>query len=182
MTLDSKTPLALYKANLELVLRLGTLLQENRRRWTRLGAASASDAIERTMAETERVLTANDWTSLAALPGEEFWKSIRGEAGPLRESIESAVSHQAAFAKGLQDAFDAWRQQSADALGAHSVNLPAPSLADFMKSFTSPATRASAAPANKSSGKPAARKKPAAARKAAANAPVKGKPRSGARK
>lgn len=117
MAPSTKTPLALYKANLELVLRLGTLLQENRRRWNQLGTSGASAAIERTLAETERMLTSNDWASLAAMPGEEFWKSVRDDAGPLQGSTQAALANQVAFADGLREAFAAWQQQSLDALG-----------------------------------------------------------------
>ena len=133
MPLNAKTPLALYKANLELVLRLGALLQENRRRWTQLGASNTREAIERTMAETERVLTANDWTSLASMPGEEFWKSLREDTAPLQASVETAVGNQAAFAEGLKQAFEAWRQQSADAIGASGAELPGADFADFIR-------------------------------------------------
>ena len=96
MAIDTKTPLALYKANLELVLRLGALLQENRLRWTRFGVASADEAIERTLNETGRLLTSNDWQSLANLPGETFWKAVQGEPGPMQGAIETAVTNQPA--------------------------------------------------------------------------------------
>ena len=161
MPLNAKTPLALYKANLELVLRLGALLQENRRRWTQLGASNTREAIERTMAETERVLTANDWTSLASMPGEEFWKSLREDTAPLQASVETAVGNQAAFAEGLEQAFEAWRQQSADAIGASGAELPGADFADFLKGFTAQAKPAAAA--SKPRPKAAAKKKSAAA-------------------
>ena len=114
MAIDTKTPLALYKANLELVLRLGALLQENRLRWTRFGVASADEAIERTLNETGRLLTSNDWQSLANLPGETFWKAVQGEPGPMQGAIETAVNNQTAFAQGLQEAFGSWQQQCSE--------------------------------------------------------------------
>ncbi|HMM65490.1 MAG TPA: hypothetical protein PKC03_00990 [Dokdonella sp.] len=178
MTANSKTPMALYKANLELVLRIGALLQENRRRWAQLGAAGTSDAIERTLAQAERVLTSNDWSSLSAIPGEDFWKSIRDDNAPVQGTVEAAIGSQAAFAQGLKEAFEAWQQQSADALGG-GMALPAANFADFMKSFTpsqaaarsapkagteradkaSPATRAKARPKTKARAKDKARTK-----------------------
>lgn len=146
MTVNSKTPIALYKANLELVLRIGALLQENRRRWAQLGAAGTSEAIERTMAQAERVLTSNDWTSLSALPGDDFWKSLRDDGGPLQGTTEAAVGNQAAFAQGLKEAFEAWQQQSADALGGAGMELPGHAMAGFMKSFTTSKARSAPAP------------------------------------
>lgn len=135
MAIDSKTPLALYKANLELVLRLGTLLQENRRRWNVLGTSGASDAIERTLAETERLLTTNDWSSLSEMPGERFWRSIRDGGSPLHGTAEAALANQTAFADGLREAFSAWKQQSVDALGEGGLPLGKFDIAGFMNLF-----------------------------------------------
>jgi hypothetical protein len=171
MPLNAKTPLALYKANLELVLRLGTLLQENRRRWTQLGASNTREAIERTLAETERVLTSNDWTSLAAMPGEEFWKSLREDAAPLQASVETALGNQAAFAEGLQEAFEAWRQQSVDALGSTGMQLPDVPFADFLKGFPVAAKSPGSAP----------RETPTAAAKARPRAKPQAKPKAKAK-
>ena len=55
------------------------------------------------------------------MPGEDFWKSLREDTAPLQASVENAVGNQAAFAQGLQEAFEAWRQQSVDALGSTGV-------------------------------------------------------------
>ena len=208
MAIDTKTPLALYKANLELVLRLGTLLQENRRRWNQLGTSSTSAAIERTLSETERMLTSNDWSSLAAMPGEEFWKSIRDESGPLQGTAQAALANQTAFAEGLREAFTAWQQQSVDALGETSLPLGKFNVSGIMALFQGPQTRApinvkqasaaspktakagnagktpKASKANKSTSKPAAKssKSPAKKKKTVAAKPVAAKKRVPAKK
>jgi hypothetical protein len=137
MANETKTPMALYKANLELVMRLGTLLHENRQRWMGNSAESASNAVQKSLEQTERLLTANDWTSLATLPGESFWKALQGESIPMRGEIENAVRQQAAFAEGLKQAFEAWQRQCADAL----QGLPDGSRAmqDFMQTFSAEA-------------------------------------------
>jgi hypothetical protein len=135
VNVNSKTPMALYKANLELVLRIGALLQENRRRWSKASAAGTSEAIERTLAETQRMLTTNDWTSLSAMPGEEFWKSLSSGSAPLQGTVESAIRSQTEFAQGLKDAFAEWQQQSAEALGGNPAQ-PAPwAFGDLMQAF-----------------------------------------------
>ncbi len=135
MSLNPKTPMALYKANLELVLRIGTLLQENRQRWMQAGAAGTSEAIQRTLAETERMLTTNDWSALAKIPGAEFWNSLGAGATPLQGTVESAVHSQAEFAEGLKQAFAEWQQQSAEALGGNPTQ-PAPwAFSDLVKGF-----------------------------------------------
>ena len=138
MNVNSKTPMALYKANLELVLRIGALLQENRQRWMQTGATGTHEAIQRTLAETERMLTTSDWNALSAMPGEEFWKSLRGGAGPLKGTVESAVRSQSEFAEGLKQAFAEWQQQSADALGGNAAQMPSKAFADLMQGFSTP--------------------------------------------
>lgn len=133
MSLSPKTPMALYKANLELVLRIGTLLQENRQRWMQTGMEGTSNAIQQTLAETERMLTTNDWSSLSQMPGANFWNSMSLGTRPLAAPLQSAVENQTAFAAGLQNAFEAWQQQSADALGIDSMEFPVPAFAESMK-------------------------------------------------
>lgn len=175
MAIDTKTPMALYKANLELVMRLGALLQENRRRWTRFGVASADEAIERTLSETGRLLTTNDWTSLANLPGEAFWKAVQGEPGPMQGALDAAVGNQNAFAQGLQEAFGAWQQQCAEVIREAGGTPPVAFNLD--SAWRSATTRPAApAPARGSTAakkatpprKPAATKKATPARKPAA--------------
>ena len=173
MTMNTRTPMALYKANLELVLRIGALLHENRRRWAQAGSAGTSEAIEHALAQTERMLTTTDWSTLSAMPGEEFWKSLRAGAGPLQGTVESAVRSQAEFAEGLKQAFAEWQQQSAEALGGNAA-APAPwAFPDLLKG-AAPTTTRPAGP--RPGGKPAAAAKPGAkARKAAKDRPAPAK-------
>lgn len=162
MNVNSKTPMALYKANLELVLRIGALLQENRQRWMQSGATGTNEAIQRTLAETERMLTTSDWTALSAMPGEEFWKSLRGGAGPLQGTIESAARSQAEFAEGLKQAFAEWQQQSADALGGNAMQAPAPGFAEFMQGFSAQARSDARTNSDKATPKAKAKARPSA--------------------
>ena len=150
MAFDTKTPLALYKANLEFLMRVGALLQENRQRWTKLGVAGTDEAIQRTLAQTEKLLVSNDWPSLSALPGEPFWKGLEPDAS-LRGNFDAAVDSQTTFAKGINDAFAAWREHCADVIRDAGGHIPA--------AFAAPAAKA---PARKT----AAAKKPAPRKKA----------------
>ncbi|MBL0163577.1 MAG: phasin family protein [Xanthomonadales bacterium] len=182
MSVNSKTPMALYKANLELVLRIGTLLHETRRRWAQAGAAGTSEAIQRTLAQTERMLTTNDWSALSAMPGEEFWNSLGTGGGPLQGTVESAVRSQTEFAEGLKQAFTEWQQQSAEALGGNAMQ-PAPwAFADLKQAFNAGGRSATPAAEDKAakSTKPAA--KPAAKAKAKAKARPPASKASSARK
>jgi hypothetical protein len=171
VNVNSKTPMALYKANLELVLRIGALLQENRRRWSQAGAAGASEAIERTLAETQRMLTTNDWSSLSAMPGEEFWKSLSGGSAPLQGTVESAIRSQTEFAQGLKDAFAEWQQQSVEAMGGSDSQAAPWAFGDLMQAFSPTAGGRKPAPAQSTAEahKPTAKaKSPAKSRKTAA--------------
>ena len=141
MSLNPKTPMALYKANLELVLRIGTLLQENRQRWMQAGASGTTEAIQRTLAETQRMLTTNDWSTLSKIPGEEFWNSMGTGAAPLKGTVETAVRSQTEFAESLKQAFAEWQQQSADALGGVPAQPTAWAFSDLLKGFGGAATQ-----------------------------------------
>ena len=161
MAIDTKTPMALYKANLELVMRLGALLQENRRRWTRFGVASSDDAIERTLDETGRMLTSNDWQSLATLPGETFWRALQGDVGQMQGALDTAVGNQTAFAQGLQEAFAAWQQQCAELIERAGGAVPGKvGYDEFVKAFTPRVTPVAPAPAAARNAKPATAAKP----------------------
>ncbi len=175
MNMNSKTPMALYKANLELVLRIGALLQENRQRWMQTGATGTNEAIQRTLAETERMLTTSDWKALSAMPGEEFWKSVRGGAGPLQGTIEAAARSQAEFSEGLKQAFAEWQQQSADALGGNAAQAAAPAFTDFMRGFSAPGRSSPSKSTSKTDKKATPKAKSKARPSASTTAAAKGK-------
>lgn len=126
MSTDSKLPLALYKANLELLLRIGALLHENRRRWANIGVGASHEAMEHTLRLTERMLTANDWASLAALPGEQFWRSLGVAHTALEIPVEQLTRSQSDFAAGLKLALEQWQQQSADAMSGSQTTSHVP--------------------------------------------------------
>ena len=170
MAFDAKTPLALYKANLELLMRIGALLQENRQRWTKLGVAGTDDAIQRTLAQTEKLLTSNDWPSVSAMPGESFWSGLQPDAS-LRGNLDAAVSSQSTFAKGIKEAFTAWREQCADLIRDAGGKLPAAFTVSATASVGKPAAKKPAAKKKATTRKPAAKKK-AATRKPAAKKPA----------
>jgi hypothetical protein len=160
MNVNSKTPMALYKANLELVLRIGALLQESRQRWMQTGATSTNEAMQRTLAETERMLTTSDWSALSSMPGDEFWKSLRAGAGPIQGTIESAARSQAEFSEGVKQAFAEWQQQSADALGGNRAHGIPKAFGDLMQGFGTPSR---SSPSTKDDGeKPKPKPKPKA--------------------
>ncbi|OJY90712.1 MAG: hypothetical protein BGP25_09705 [Lysobacterales bacterium 63-13] len=174
MNVNSKTPMALYKANLELVLRIGTLLQENRQRWMQAGAAGTSEAVQRTLAETERMLTTNDWNALAKIPGAEFWNSLGTGTAPLQGTVETAVRSQTEFAEGLKQAFAEWQQQSAEALGGQGAYALPWTFSEVLQAFNAPGRGSAGETAAKAkTQKPASASKSGKAGASAKAAPAK---------
>ena len=102
------------------------------------GASSTNEAMQRTLAETERMLTTSDWSALSSMPGDEFWKSLRAGAGPIQGTIESAARSQAEFSEGVKQAFAEWQQQSADALGGNPTHGIPKAFGDLMQGFGTP--------------------------------------------
>jgi post-segregation antitoxin (ccd killing protein) len=116
MNVNADLPLNLHKANLELQLRLGRLLQENQRKWLELSSRAISEGIAESSAELEQVLKTQDWQALAALPGEAFWRQLQQRMGDSQALTQMAISAQTAFAAGLQEALQAWQKETAQAL------------------------------------------------------------------
>lgn len=127
MTDASNLPLALYKANLELWLRMGQLLEENRGQWMGLLASE----LEQRMSEARRsagdVQAARDWPSMAMLPGSELWRIAEQQVSDLQALAQTASGNQMTFVNGFQQALEEWQQATASAFGeaASGVALPA---------------------------------------------------------
>lgn len=113
----SKLPLNLYKANLGLQVKLGRLFQESGRQWIDYGYRLVNDGIVESNAEAEALLTAEDWQKLATLPAESFWRQLQQRFGDSQAAAQIAITAQTGFAHGLQEAVQAWQQQTAGVLG-----------------------------------------------------------------
>ena len=113
----SKLPLNLYKANLGLQVKLGRLFQESGRQWIDYGYRLVNDGIVESNAEAEALLTAEDWQKLATLPAESFWRQLQQRFGDSQAVAQIAVTAQTDFARGMQEAVQAWQQQTAGVLG-----------------------------------------------------------------
>ncbi|MCR6700399.1 MAG: hypothetical protein NVV68_04200 [Dokdonella sp.] len=142
MTTNTPTPFALYKANLELALRIGQLLNENRKQWARQGLAGVDQAVGRTLDESERAMAGVDWTRLAGLPVEGVWNTLNWDAlkpdvGTLKSSIDEVIAQQSSFASGLHEAVEAWQRQCGEAVREAGLALPTTTgFEDFLKVFT----------------------------------------------
>ena len=110
-------PLDLYKANLELQVRIGKLFQEGGKQWLDYGYRLASDVIAESDAEIAQLLQSEDWQKLATLPAEAFWRQLQQRLGDSQAAAQIAITAQTGFAHGLQEAVQAWQQQTAGVLG-----------------------------------------------------------------
>ncbi|MCD9033865.1 hypothetical protein LDO32_19325 [Luteimonas sp. Y-2-2-4F] len=117
-------PLALYKANLDLWLRISELLEENRGQWVALIAREIGDGAAETGAEAA-ALRSGDWQALALLPGQALQRLAEHGVGDLQAAAQTALGNQMTFATGFQQALADWQQATVSALGEIGrVDLP----------------------------------------------------------
>lgn len=74
-------PLNLFKANVELQLRLQRLMQENGQQWLENATRAGSESIAESGAEIESLLKAQNWQELATLPAQAFWRQFQHHVG-----------------------------------------------------------------------------------------------------
>ncbi len=117
MSNPSDLPLSLYKANTEFQLRVSKLVMENWKKWLELSSHAVDDGITESQARVEQLLKAQDWTALASMPGETFWRLLQQRAGDTEVNNQIAANVQAHFAQGLQEAIMTWQKDTSRALG-----------------------------------------------------------------
>ncbi len=109
--------IGLVKANIELSLRTGRLLQEYAQQWLELASRAGKDELAESDAELADVIAAPDWQALAALPAESFWRQVQQRYGDLEATAQIAIGAQTTFAHGLKNALNDWQKAAASALG-----------------------------------------------------------------
>jgi len=117
----SDLPMALWKANLDLQMRLGRLLQEEGREWLEMGTRAVGEGAAGFDAQARRLLQAGDWQALAALPVETFWRQAEQRLGDGQAVAQRALQSQEEFARGLAEALQDWQRQLASAWSAAGV-------------------------------------------------------------
>ncbi len=115
MSINTDLPLNLYKANLELQLRMARIMQESCKKWMELGARGVGETITDYNTELEQLLKAQDWQSLAALPADTFWRRLQQRFNDSQSATQTAVGMQTAFAAGVQDALQSWQKETMQA-------------------------------------------------------------------
>lgn len=109
-------PLSLYKANLDLWLRIGELLEENRNQWTTLMARELQQGAAAGGLDLDAVRR-GDWQTLALLPGQALQRLAAHGVGDLQAAAQTALGNQMTFATGFQQALADWQQATVEALG-----------------------------------------------------------------
>lgn len=135
-------PLDLYKANVELQLRITRLLQEGGHRWLESVQQSSMRSMEQTTAEIEGLLQSANWQSLATLPTDTFWRLFQHGVNDSQTVSQLAIQNQAEFTAGLQEALDAWQKS---VMGVAANTSAALSVIDIFKQWGAPWANAASA-------------------------------------
>lgn len=117
-------PLNLFKANLELQLRLQRLMQENSQQWLENATRAGKDGIAESGAEIESLLKAKNWQELATLPAQAFWRQFQYHVGGAQALTQVAIKNQTTFTQGLQKAIQDWQKSVTQAVGQGDAVLP----------------------------------------------------------
>lgn len=121
----SNLPMALWKANLDLQMRIGGLLQEGGRQWLDVGTRAVGESAAEFQAEAGRLLQAGDWQALAALPVETFWRQAEQRVGDGQASAQAALQGQEGFVRGLAEALQEWQRDLAKAWAVAGIDAGA---------------------------------------------------------
>lgn len=124
--------LDLYKANVELQLRITRMLQETGHQWLEAVQRGSADNIAETTAEIESLLRTGNWQALATLPGESLWRLFQQRTDSVQLINQLALKNQAAFTSGLQQALESWQKSVASMAGTSNVTQP---LQDIFKQW-----------------------------------------------
>lgn len=135
MSTSSNLPLALYKANLDLWLRIGELVQDNQHEWLELLTQSTSEDVGKVIEESNQVLLKHDWASLPAVPAESLWQGIESQLAHFEAAAQTAIGNQTTFATGFQQALADWQAATAEALGEAAESTPFASLFESLPDF-----------------------------------------------
>ena len=117
-------PLNLFKANLELQLRLQRLMQENGQQWLENATRAGSENIAESGTEIESLLKAQNWQELATLPAQAFWRQFQYHVGGAQALTQVAIKNQTTFTQGLQQAIQDWQKSVTQAVGQADAILP----------------------------------------------------------
>jgi hypothetical protein len=157
MSIDTNLPMDLYKANAQLWMNMGLLLQEARQQWADLCDKTLGDDVGETRKELEELAQVNDWKNLTDLPGSTAWRRMQKRVGDVQACTETAIAEQTRFVAGIQHALADWQKSVTHAFNEAGKSLPmavpmegtVPDFGALMAMFTPGAGKAGAKPAGK---------------------------------
>ncbi|WP_372016362.1 phasin family protein [Pseudoxanthomonas sp. 10H] len=150
MTPSAALPLALYRANVDLQVRIGELVQAGSRHWLEFGQRLVSDGLVENGTGLQEIFQAQDWRRLLALPADAFWRQMQQRFGDQQAAAQLAVATQAAFARDLQDALARWQRETIEAMDQAGLGQAVPAFdADWMALFGQGASATSRAGAER---------------------------------
>lgn len=103
-------PVNLYRANLELQLRVVQLLQDGRQRWLEAAQQRNTDAMAKTKAEIEGLSQAVSLQSFVTLPADTVGRLFQAGMSGTQTMNEIAMKNQMEFTAGLQHALQDWQK------------------------------------------------------------------------
>ena len=110
-------PLALSQANAQLLARIAELARTGGQQWYELVQRLVNDGLVEGGTEVQEILRAQDWQRLLSLPADACLRQLQQRFGDSQAVAQIAVTAQTDFARGLQEAVQAWQQQTAGVLG-----------------------------------------------------------------
>lgn len=157
MSIDTNLPMELYKANVQLWLNMGLLLQEARQQWADLGDKTLEEDMEETRKELEELSRASDWRDLTNLPGSTAWRRMQKRVGDAQACTETAIAEQTRFVAGIQHAMADWQKSVSRAFSNVGKALPmaapmqgaVPDFSALMAMFTPPGNTAGSKPSGR---------------------------------
>ncbi|WP_027015686.1 hypothetical protein [Comamonas composti] len=138
-------PFHLFKAQLELQLRMARLAQENAKQWLEQATLTGPGCLSSTCDEIESLQQAGNWQQLAALSTQSFWRQITQQANQVQNMAQSAFSGQSTHAQALQQALQQWQAHVSQAFGADSTGEPLKNLMGIWASILPASGKAAAA-------------------------------------
>lgn len=156
MTINLSTPTALYKANQELSMHLGRLMQQSQARWSgflqkQAQAAMAPFSVTGNV-QPMNALMSGEW------PADAFWTSMQGSTQQWQATMEAALENQTAFTDELREAMSTWQRECSEALEGTSGSMPLSASLKSMMEMFAPKTDPEAAKDPASPKRPAAGK------------------------
>jgi hypothetical protein len=88
-------PVDLYKANVELQLRITRLLQEGALRWLESVQKSSAEGVAEITAGIEGLQGSANWQSMAMLPAKTFWRAFQHRVNDGQAINQLAIKNQA---------------------------------------------------------------------------------------